>query len=61
MNRRTFLAGTPGALGLATTLAAGAAPRDRIRVLIPRWEPDQIEDLKAAVPEASPPAEEASP
>jgi phosphoglycerate dehydrogenase-like enzyme len=51
MNRRTFLAGTPGVVTLATTLAASAAPRDRKKVLIPEWEPERIEDLKAAVPD----------
>jgi phosphoglycerate dehydrogenase-like enzyme len=50
MNRRTFLAGAPAAASLAPTLAAGAPPRDRKRVLIPRWEPERIEDLRAAVP-----------
>jgi phosphoglycerate dehydrogenase-like enzyme len=51
MNRRTFLAGTPGVVTLATTLAANAAPRDRKKVLIPEWEPERTEDLKAAVPD----------
>src|SRR3954447_15868272 len=50
MNRRTFLAGAPAAAALATTLASGAPTGNRKQVLIPRWEPDQIEDLKAAVP-----------
>jgi phosphoglycerate dehydrogenase-like enzyme len=51
MKRRTFLAGAPLAANLATCLAAGAPPQDRKKVLIPQWEPEQIEDLKAAVPE----------
>jgi phosphoglycerate dehydrogenase-like enzyme len=51
MKRRTFLAGAPLAANLATSLAAGAPPRDRKKVLIPQWEPERIEDLKAAVPE----------
>ena len=51
MKRRTFLAGAPLAANLATSLAAGAPPQDRKKVLIPQWEPEQIEDLKAAVPE----------
>src|SRR3954467_13139520 len=51
MNRRTFLAGTAGAATLATTLSATAQARDRKRVLIPAWEPERIEDLRAAVPE----------
>jgi phosphoglycerate dehydrogenase-like enzyme len=50
MNRRTLLAGTPAAATLATALVRGATPQDRIRVLIPRWEPERIEDLKSAVP-----------
>ena len=50
MNRRTFLAGTTGAVTLATTLGASAPPGDRKKVLIPQWEPERIEDLKAAVP-----------
>jgi phosphoglycerate dehydrogenase-like enzyme len=53
MNRRTFLATTPGAVTLATTLSASAQSqsRDRKKVLIPQWEPEQIEDLRSAVPE----------
>ena len=51
MNRRTFLASTPGAVTLATTLVASASPTDRKKVLIPQWEPELIADLKAAVPE----------
>jgi len=51
MNRRTFLAGTPVAVTLATTLATTAPTRDRKKVLIPQWEPERVEDLKAAVPE----------
>ncbi len=51
MNRRTFLAATPTAATLATSLAAGAAPRSRLKVLIPELEPERIEDLKRAVPE----------
>jgi phosphoglycerate dehydrogenase-like enzyme len=51
MKRRTFLAGAPLAANLATSLAAGAPPQDRKKVLIPPWEPERIEDLKAAVPE----------
>lgn len=51
MNRRTFLAGAPAAATLAASLAAGAPPGDRKKVLIPEWEPERIEDLKAAVPE----------
>jgi len=51
MNRRTVLTGTPFAVTLATTLATGAPPRDRKKVLIPRWEPERLEDLKAGVPE----------
>jgi len=50
MNRRTFLTGAPAAAALATTLAVGAPTGNRKRVLIPRWDTDQIEDLKAAVP-----------
>jgi phosphoglycerate dehydrogenase-like enzyme len=51
MKRRTFLAGAPLAANLATSLAVGAPPQDRKKVLIPQWEPERIEDLKAAVPE----------
>jgi phosphoglycerate dehydrogenase-like enzyme len=51
MNRRTFLAGTTGAVALVTTQAASATNRDRKKVLIPKWEPERIEDLKTAVPE----------
>src|SRR4051812_38258131 len=51
MNRRTFLAGTPGVITLATSLAASAPLGDRKRILIPQWEPERTEDLKAAVPE----------
>src|SRR3954470_4353793 len=51
MNRRTFLASAPGAVTLATTLSASAQSRDRKKVLIPRWEPERIEDLRSAVPE----------
>src|SRR4051794_4553113 len=55
MNRRTFLAATPGAVTLATatTLSAGAQSQshNRKKVLIPRWEPERIEDLRSAVPE----------
>jgi phosphoglycerate dehydrogenase-like enzyme len=51
MNRRTFLAGTPVAVTFTTTLAISAPPRDRKKVLIPQWEPERVEDLKAAVPE----------
>ena len=53
MNRRTFLAATPGAVTLTTTLTAGAPPQSHreAKVLIPRWEPERVEDLKAAVPE----------
>src|SRR4051812_19892774 len=53
MNRRTFLAATPGAVTLATTLSASAQSqsRDRKKVLIPRWEPERVEDLRSAVPE----------
>ncbi len=51
MNRRTFLAVTPGVATLATSLAASAPPRDRYKVLIPQWESERIEDLKKAVPE----------
>jgi hypothetical protein len=50
MNRRTFLAGAPAAAALATTLATGAPTGSRKRVLIPRWDADQVEDLKSAVP-----------
>jgi hypothetical protein len=52
MNRRPLLAGAPVAAALATTLAEGAPTGGRKRVLIPRREPDRIEGLKAAVPEA---------
>ena len=51
MNRRTFLAGTPGVVTLATSLAASAPLGDRKRILIPQWEPERTEDLKSAVPE----------
>src|SRR3954467_10360551 len=51
MNRRIFLAGTAGAATLATTLSATAQARDRKRVLIPAWEPELIDDLRAAVPD----------
>jgi phosphoglycerate dehydrogenase-like enzyme len=51
MNRRSFLAATPGAATLALTLGASSPPLGRKRVLIPRWEPKRIEDLKAAVPD----------
>ena len=51
MNRRTFLTGTPVAVTLATTLATGAPPVDRKKVLIPPWEPERVEDLRSAVPQ----------
>src|SRR5205085_2051406 len=51
MNRRTFLAGTAGAATLATTRSATAQARGRKRVLIPAWEPERLEDLRAAVPD----------
>ena len=51
MNRRIFLAGTSGVVAMATTLSATTPPRDRKRVLIPRWEPERVEDLRSAVPE----------
>lgn len=53
MNRRTFLAGTPMAATLVPSLGAvsGEPPRERKKVLIPQWEPERTEDLKAAVPE----------
>jgi phosphoglycerate dehydrogenase-like enzyme len=53
MNRRTFLAGTTGAASLAMTATASASTmtRERLRVLIPAWEPERVEDLKAAAPE----------
>ena len=51
MNRRTFLASTPVAVTLATSLAANEPSRDRKKVLIPQWEPELIDDLKTAVPE----------
>jgi phosphoglycerate dehydrogenase-like enzyme len=51
MNRRTFLAVTPGAAALATSLAASAPTRSRYKVLIPDWDPERIEDLQRAVPE----------
>ena len=51
MNRRTFLAATPAAATLATSLAAGTAPHGRYKVLIPEWEPERIDDLKKAVPQ----------
>lgn len=51
MNRRSFLAGTPVAVTLATSLAAAEPARVRKKVLIPHWEPDVMDDLKSAVPE----------
>jgi phosphoglycerate dehydrogenase-like enzyme len=50
MNRRTFLTATTGAATLAANLTAVASPGERKKVLIPDWEPERIEDLKAAVP-----------
>jgi phosphoglycerate dehydrogenase-like enzyme len=46
-----FLAGTSGVVTLATNLSASAAPRERKKVLIPRWEPERIDDLRTTVPE----------
>jgi phosphoglycerate dehydrogenase-like enzyme len=51
MNRRTFLTVTPGVATLVTSFAANSPPRDRLKVLIPQWEPDRVEDLRQAVPE----------
>lgn len=51
MNRRDFLAGTPGAATLATSFSASRPRRARFKVLIPRWEQERVEDLRAAVPE----------
>jgi phosphoglycerate dehydrogenase-like enzyme len=51
MNRRTFLAGTSGVVTLATGIAASATVEDRNKILIPQWDQERIEDLKAAVPE----------
>ncbi len=49
MNRRDFLAGVSGTATLAGSLAASSPVRPK--VLVPAWEPERIEDLKAAVPE----------
>jgi phosphoglycerate dehydrogenase-like enzyme len=51
MNRRTFLASTPGAVTLAAAGAASAPSQNRKKVLVPAWEPERLEDLKRAVPE----------
>lgn len=51
MNRRTFLAVTPGAAALTAALEAAGPSSNRKKVLIPQWDAELIDDLKKTVPD----------